>query len=120
MHYTFPWDLGPGASGGHFLCRAVRDARLYMGYFWEIFCTFSARGTFFQQNVCIFSVRWVSILKKNSVFAQQDGTHLQEIFCILLHKVAEFYTSNFCIFLHDEYLFKRFTVVTGTVVVGTN
>ena len=24
---------GGGGGGGHFLCRAVRDARLYMGYF---------------------------------------------------------------------------------------
>ena len=76
-------------------------------------------GTFFQQNFCIFSARWVSILKKNSVFVEQDGTHLQEIFCILFHKVAAFTHKNFCIFLHDEYLFKRFTVVAGTVVVGT-
>ena len=48
--------------------------------------------SFFQQNFCIFSARWVSILKKNSVFVEQDGTHLQEIFCILFHKVAAFYT----------------------------
>ena len=49
-------------------------------------------GTFFQQNFCIFSARWVSILKKISVFVEQDGTHLQEIFCISFHKVAAFYT----------------------------
>ena len=49
-------------------------------------------GTFFQQNFYIFSARWVSILKKNSVFVEQDGTHLQEIFCILFNKVAAFYT----------------------------
>ena len=30
------------------------------------------------------------------------------------------FTQNFCTFLHDEYLFKRFTLVAGTVVVGTN
>ena len=49
-------------------------------------------GTFFQQNFCIFSEWWVSVLKKNSVFVEQDGNHLQEIFCILFHKVAAFYT----------------------------
>ena len=49
-------------------------------------------GTFFKQNFCIFSATWVSILKKNSVFVEQDGTHLQEIFCILFHKVSAFYT----------------------------
>ena len=31
-------------------------------------------------------------MKKNSVFVEQDGTHLQEIFCILFHKVTAFYT----------------------------
>ena len=49
-------------------------------------------GTFLQQNFCIFSASWVSILKKIFVFIKQDGTHLQEIFCILFHKVAAFYT----------------------------
>ena len=50
-------------------------------------------GTFFQQNFCICSTRWVSILKKNSVFVEQDGTHLQEIFCILFHKVSAYKIS---------------------------
>ena len=49
-------------------------------------------GTFFQQNFCIFFARWVSILKKNSVFVEQDGTYLQESISSLFHKVATFYT----------------------------
>ena len=65
----------------------------YHGLFLRNFLYFfSDMGTFFQQNFCIFSARWVSILKKNSVFVEQDGTHLQEIFCILFHKVSAFYT----------------------------
>ena len=76
--------------GGHSLCWAVRYARLYMGCFWEMFCTFSVRWVprSFQQNFCIFSARWVSILKKLSVLVKQDGTHLQEIFCISFQKVG--------------------------------
>ena len=49
-------------------------------------------GTFFQQNFCIFSARWVYILKKNSVFVEQDGTHLQEF--------SVFYSTKFLHFTH--------------------
>ena len=45
-------------------------------YTWVVFekklYFFREMGTFFQQNFCIFSARWVSILKKISVFAKQD------------------------------------------------
>ena len=66
-----------------------------LGYTWVVFEKFSVLflrdGHLFQQNFCIFSARWVSILKKNSAFVTQDGTHWQEIFCILFHKVGAIY-----------------------------
>ena len=77
-------------------------------------------GTFLSTKFSYFFCKVGIYFEKISVFVEQDGTHLQEIFCILFHKVAAFYTQNFCIFLQDGYLFKRFTVVVGTVVVGTN
>ena len=47
-----------------------------LGYTWVVFekklYFFREMGTFFQQNFCIFSARWVSILKNISVFAKQD------------------------------------------------
>ena len=47
-----------------------------LGYTWVVFLKklyfFHEMGTFFQQNFCIFSARWVSILKKISVFVKQD------------------------------------------------
>ena len=67
-----------------------------LGYTWVVLRHFlhffHEMGTFFQQNFCIFPSRWVSVLKKISVFVNQDGTHLQEIFCILFHKVGAIYT----------------------------
>ena len=70
--------------GGHFLCRAVRDARLYMGYFWEIFCTFSAR--------------WVSFFKKISVFFLQGGYLFWRKILYLSNKMEPF-TRNFLYFI---------------------
>ena len=64
-------------------------------------------GTFFQQNFGIFAARWVSILKKNSVFVEQDGTHLQEIFCILFHKVAAFFTHKISVYFYMMSIFSR-------------
>ena len=63
-------------------------------------------GTFFQQNFCIFSARWVSILKKNSVFVEQDGTHLQESFCSLFHKVAAF-TRKISVYFYMMSIFSK-------------
>ena len=67
-----------------------------LGYTWVVFESFwyffREMGTFFQQNFCIFSARWVSILKKISVFAKQDWIHLQQIFCISFHKIGGIYT----------------------------
>ena len=57
-----------------------------LGDAWVVFENFSVLflldGCLFQQNFCIFSARWVSILKKISVFVKQNGTHLQEIFSV--------------------------------------
>ena len=68
-----------------------------LGYTWVVLRNFLyfflEMCTFFQQNFCIFSIRWVSILKKIFVFVvEQDGTHLQQIFYILFHKVGAIYT----------------------------
>ena len=82
---------GPG-EGTPYVWRYIM-----LGYTWVVFDKFlyffREMCTFFStkfQN--FFSARWVSILKKNSVFVEQDGTHLQEIFCILFHKVGAIYT----------------------------
>ena len=95
-----------------------------LGYTWVIFEKFSVLfprdGYLFSTKFLYFFCKVGIYFEENSVFVEQDGTHLQEIFCILFHKVAAFTHKNFCIFLHDEYLFKRFTVVAGTVVFGTN
>ena len=47
-----------------------------LGYTWVVFENFlyffREMGIFFQQNFCIFSARWVSMLKKICVFVKQD------------------------------------------------
>ena len=85
------WVIQTDPRGGHFLCRAVRDARLYMGYFWEIFCTFSARwvpffnkisvcflqgGYLFWRKILYLSNKMEPIYKKFSVFYSTKLLHL--------------------------------------------
>ena len=86
MH-IYPW--GEGGGGGHFLCRAVRDARLYMGYFWEIFCTFSAR--------------WVPFFNKISVFFQQGGYLFWSKILYLSNKMEPIY-KKFSVFYSTKLL----------------
>ena len=80
-------------GGGHFLCQAVRDARLYMGYFWEIFCT--------------FSVRWVPFFNKISVFFLQGGylfwrkiLYLSDKMEPIYKKFSVFYSTKLLHFTH--------------------
>ena len=65
----------PGGRGrtSYVLCRAVRDARLYMGYFWEILCTFPGR--------------WVPFFNKISVFFLQGGYLIWRKFLYLSNKI---------------------------------
>ena len=74
---------------GHFLCRAVRDARLYMGYFWEIFCTFSAR--------------WVPFFNEISVFFLQGGYLFLRKILYLLNKMEPIY-KKFSVFYSTKLL----------------
>ena len=76
----------------------VRYARLYMGCFREIFCTFfPGMGTFFQQNFCTFSMRWVLFCKKLSVFFVQGGCFFVGFFFCVFQSWVPF-TQNFSVF----------------------
>ena len=60
-----PITLCTMLRGGHFLCRVVRDARLYMVCFWEIFCTFSAIWVpFFNKISAFFLQGWYLFWRK--------------------------------------------------------
>ena len=90
-HRVHPCLHGPTVHppGGHFLCWAVRDARLYMGYFWEIFCTFSAR--------------WVPFFNKISVFFLQGGYLFWRKILYLSNKMEPIY-KKFCEFYSTKLL----------------
>ena len=84
-------QLIPGGRGAPYVGQYIM-----LGYTWFVFekflYFFHKMRTFFQQNLCIFAARGVSIMKKICVFVKQDGTHLQKIFCMLFHKVGAIYT----------------------------
>ena len=97
LKHTWWLMLNLEPRGGHFLCRVVRDARLYMVIFEKFSVLFPRDGYLFSTKFLYFSARWVSILKTISVwisvFVEQDGTDLQEIFCV-------YYSTKFLHFTH--------------------
>ena len=79
--------------GGHFLCRAVRDARLYMGYFWEIFCTFSARWVPFFNKISVFFLQGGYLFWRKILYLSNKMEPIYKKFSVFyFRKVAAFYT----------------------------
>ena len=80
-----------------------------LGYTWVVFekflYFFREIGTFFQQNFCIFSPRWVSILKKISVFVEQ-----MEPIC---KKFSVFYSTKLVQFTHKISVCCKMGIVSG-------
>ena len=79
-----------------------RYGYLFSTKFLYFFCQV---GIYFEEKFCICRTRWNPFTRNFLYFIPQS-------FCILHIK--------FLFILYDEYLFKRFTVVADTVVVGTN
>ena len=81
--------LQPGKGGTPYVGWYIMLGYTFFFFFFFLICIFFwEMDTFFQTKFCIFSSRWISILKKISAFVMQDGTHLQENFCILFHQVG--------------------------------
>ena len=74
-----------------------RDGYNFSTKFLYFFCKV---GIYFEENFCICQTRWNPFARNFLYFISQS--------CYILH------ITYFCIFLHDGYLFKRFTVVVGT------
>ena len=77
---------------GSTLCQAIHGlfSRNFLYFFRKM-------GTFFQQNFCTFSMRWVLFSQKLSVFFVQGGYLFVGIFGVFSKRWVPF-TQNFSVF----------------------
>ena len=93
--------------GGHFLCRVVRDARLYMGCFWEFFCTFSARWVPFFNKISVFFLQGGYLFWRKFLYLSNKMEPICKKFSVFYSKKLLHFTHKISVYFYKMGIFSR-------------